>query len=133
MIELKKGEQKEVLLTLKEKTTLNDPVYLFEFISKTTKISNTCIAVDKSISGVARDRANIFDITEGTDDRLNGELILTNPGTYQYVIREQTSLTNLDTALSGAIVERGPMLLVDSESSNYITHDIEITYVIHEP
>ena len=121
------------MLTLKEKTTINDPVYLFEFISDTTRVSNTCISTDISISGSARDRANIFLITEGVDDRENGSLILTNPGSYRYLVREQTSATNLDITLSGAIVERGKMLLVDSESSNYITHDIEITYVIHEP
>jgi hypothetical protein len=133
-MKLKKSQlNQNVSLTLKEKTTITDPIYLFEFISDSTKQSNTCICQDVSTIGAARDRSNLFNITEGTDDRLNSSLILFNAGRYHYIIRQQTSATNLDTSLSGNIVERGIMLLADFETSQYIQHENIITYKVHEP
>jgi len=133
-IKLKKGQETEnVVLTLTEKTTISNPTFLFEFTSDTTKQSNTCICEDLSIEGAQRQRANIFNITEGTEDRLNSSLVLFNAGRYHYIIREQESTTNLDPDLSGAIIERGIMLLADFETSQYIQHEINVTYTVHEP
>lgn len=133
-IKLKKGETTEnVVLTLTEKTTITNPNYLFEFTNDSTKQSNTCICADLSAAGAARERANIFNITEGVDDRLNSSLVLFNAGRYHYTIREQESSTNLDPDLSGDIVERGIMLLADFETSQYIEHEINVTYTVHEP
>lgn len=130
----KNATQTNVPLSLEEKTTISDPYYLFEFESDSTKTSNTCICADVSVVGAARDRSNLFDITEGVDDRLNSSLILFNEGRYNYVVREQASSTNLDVALSGAIVERGIMiLLADPQNSTYIEHEINVTYTVHEP
>lgn len=122
-----------VALSLKEKTTISEPTYLFEFINDTTGTSNTCICQDVSVIGAQRDRSNLFNITEGTDDRLNSKLILFNEGRYKYIVREQESTTNLDVSLSGAIVERGIMILLSTAENPYIEHEIEITYVVHEP
>ena len=133
-IRLKKGETTEnVVLTLTEKTTISNPNYLFEFTSDSTKQSNTCICSDLSTPGAARERANIFNITEGVDDRENGSLILFNAGRYHYTIREQSSSTNLDPDLSGDIVERGIMLLADFDTTQYIQHETNVTYIVHEP
>ena len=79
-------------------------------------------------------RSNLFNITEGVDDRLNSSLILFNEGRYNYIVREQESTTNLDPELSGAIVQRGIMVLLASpEASNFIEHDLTIQYVVNEP
>lgn len=106
---------------------------MFEFISDSTLTSNTCICQDVSVVGDARTRSNLFNITEGVDDRLNSSLILFNEGRYHYIVREQESTTNLDPDLSGAIVERGNLLLLDTETSQYIQHEINVTYTVHEP
>lgn len=133
-IRLKKGEETQnVVLTLAEKTTISSPTYLFEFTSDLTKQSNTCICADQSTPGPARTRANLFNITEGVDDRLNSSLVLFNAGRYHYTIREQESTTNLDPDLSGAIVERGIMILADFSTNQYIEHEINVTYIAHEP
>jgi hypothetical protein len=134
-MKLTKGATTEnVALSLKEKTTIAEPIYLFEFQSDQTKTSNTCICQDVSIFGAARNRSNLFNITEGVDDRLNSSLILFNEGRYNYIVREQESPTNLDPELSGAIVQRGIMVLLASpESSNFIEHDLTIQYVVNEP
>jgi hypothetical protein len=122
-----------VALSLKEKTTISNPIYLFEFTNDTTGQSNTCICQDISIVGVQRDRSNLFNITEGTNNRLNSMLILFNEGRYRYVIRQQVSSTNLDPALSGDIVERGIMVLLSTAANPYTEHEIELTYISHEP
>jgi len=46
---------------------------------------------------------------------LIGEVELVLNGQYAYTIREQASTTNLDPALSGAIVETGKVTVTDSE------------------
>jgi hypothetical protein len=122
-----------VSLSLKEKTTISNPIYLFEFISDSTGTSNTCICQDVSIEGAQRDRSNLFNITEGVNDRLNSKLILFNEGRYKYIVRQQTSTTNLDISLSGDIVERGIMVLLSAAESPYIEHEINVTYKVHEP
>jgi hypothetical protein len=134
-MKLTKGATAEnVALSLKEKTTIVTPIYLFEFQSDQTKTSNTCICADISVFGAARNRSNLFNITEGVDDRLNSSLILFNEGRYNYIVREQESTTNLDANLSGAIVQRGIMLLLSSpEISNFIEHDLTIQYKVNEP
>jgi hypothetical protein len=60
-------------------------------------------------------------------------LILFNEGRYRYVIRQQVSSTNLDPALSGDIVERGIMVLLSTAQNPYTEHEIELTYISHEP
>jgi hypothetical protein len=133
-MKLNKGATTEnVALSLKEKTTISSPIYLFEFISDSTSTSNTCICEDVSEAGSKRDRANLFNITEGVDDRLNSSLILFNEGRYNYIIREQESTTNLDPDLSGDIVQRGIMILLGTAESPYIEHEINVTYTVHEP
>lgn len=129
----KSATTNNVALSLKEKTTLSEPIYLFEFISDSTSTSNTCICADVSTVGAQRNRANLFNITEGVDDRLNSSLILFNEGRYSYIIREQESTTNLDINLSGAIVQRGIMVLLSTAESPYIEHEINVTYKVHEP
>ena len=91
-------------LTLKEKSTLSSPVYLFQFRNVTEKVSYYCIMSDTSLY---KDRYNEFVFTEGTDNPLLGELILGAGGQYEYFVYEQTSTTNLEPALATGLVESG--------------------------
>ena len=122
-----------LVFTLEEKTTLDSPTYLFAFTSDSTNVEYTCISADLSTAGAARDRANLFTITEGADDRTNGSLILGREGMYHYIVYEQTSTTNLNPDSADGIVQRGFMRLISStsETSNYTEHSIDITYVEH--
>ena len=129
MIKLTKNASNDVTVTLTEKTTVTNPIYLWEFISDQTKNSYTVISTDVS---TALERYNRFSIVEGTDDRLNGKVILGNAGYYHYIVREQTSTTNLDVSLSGAIVEKGKMLLEDG-TTYYNENDIAVNYDVYEP
>ena len=59
-------------LTLKEKTTLSSPIYLFQFRNVTEKVSYYCIMADISLY---KDRYNEFVFTEGTDLPLESGLM----------------------------------------------------------
>ena len=114
--------------TLKEKTTLSSPIYLFQFRNVTEKVSYYCIMADISLY---KDRYNEFVFTEGTDLPLVGKLILGAGGQYEYFVYEQLSTTNLDTTLATGLVESGLMDL-ERASTTYNQHSIDQTYKTHQ-
>ena len=130
-MQLKKNQvNSNITLTLTEKTTISNPVYLFGFESDQTKVSYYCICQDLATTA-QQERYNLFDITEGIDDPLNSSLILGLQGRYHYFIYEQASTTNLDpTGLT--IVERGIMTLKGDQISNYKSYETDVTYKVYE-
>ncbi|MGL4598502.1 MAG: hypothetical protein ACRCYO_13375 [Bacteroidia bacterium] len=132
-MQLKKSfNNTNVPLTLKEKTTIDNPVYLFEFRNDTTGVRYCQIFDDVSTPGDQRDRANLFNIEIINTGSGANKIILGNVGQYGYIIHQQSSPTNLNPDLAEGIVERGRMRLIDDETSIYIEHQIEIEYVAHE-
>ena len=111
MIHLNKGTSTEFAITLQEKTTLATPFYLFKFTNDTSKVDYFCIIADTSTQ---KQRFNLFSFTEGVNDALNGSLILSGSGYYDYYIYEQDNATNLDPANATGLVEQGKMRLFDS-------------------
>lgn len=131
MILQKSTNNTNIALTLYEKTTLSPVYYLFEFQNDQTKVKYYQIFTDVSVAGSARERSNLFNIEVINSGSGANKIILGNSGLYHYTIYEQSSSSNLDpTGLT--IVERGQMRLVDGETSQYVAHEIEITYVAHE-
>ena len=131
MILQKATNNTNIALTLYEKTTLNPVYYLFEFQNDQTKVKYYQVFTDVSVAGSARQRANLFNIEVVNSGSGANKIILGNVGLYHYTIYEQSSSSNLDpTGLT--IVERGQMRLHDSETSQYVAHEIDITYVAHE-
>jgi hypothetical protein len=131
-MQLKKNQlNSNITLTLKEKTTIADPVYLFGFESDQTKESYYCICQDLATTA-QKERYNLFDITEGVNDPQNSKLILGLQGRYHFYIYEQaTGSTNLDpTGLT--IVERGIMTLKGDQVSNYKSYETDVTYTVYE-
>lgn len=113
MINLRKSQINVVVLTLTEKTTIDNPTYLFEFKDNQTKAFTYFIAEDIS---EFKERFNKFSITEKTNpNNLIGEVELVLDGQYAYTVREQSSTTNLDPLLSGAIVETGKVTVTDTD------------------
>ncbi len=131
MILQKSTNNTNIALTLYEKTTLSPVYYLFEFQNDQTKVKYYQVFTDVSVAGSARERSNLFNIEVINSGSGANKIILGNTGLYHYTIYEQSSSSNLDpTGLT--IVERGQMRLVDGETSQYVAHEIEITYVAHE-
>jgi hypothetical protein len=131
MVLTKSTVNSNIPLTLYEKTTIVGTVYyLFEFQNDQTKVKYYQIFTDVSVSGSARIRSNLFNIEVVNSGTGANKIILGNTGLYHYTIYEQASSSNLSpTGLT--IVERGQMRLIDTEASQYVAHDIDITYVAH--
>jgi hypothetical protein len=103
------------VLTLTEKCTLTNPLFLFRFINDESKVSYTFIAQDTSLHP---DRYNRFTITEKLNPTLTAsEVYLPLPGFYHYEIYEQTSPTNLNYTLSTGIVETGKVKVIGTAST----------------
>ena len=114
MITINRGETNTVILTLSEKTTIEDAVYLFEFINDQSGKTKYFIAQDISTNKI---RFNQFVIEENnTESLLTGVVKLDQLDYWKYTIREQESTTNLDPDLSGGIVEIGKVLVLQTQS-----------------
>ncbi len=128
MIHLNKGVLTSFVATCSELGTLSSPYYLLHLKNDTSKVEYYCVLVDISPSAV---RYNQFDFTEGIDDALNGKLVLTNSGYYDYFIYEQVSATNLDPE-NAELVEQGKMRLYDSNDTLSVSqHTISGTNIIY--
>jgi len=129
---LQKLTTNTVALTLEEKTTISSANYLFEFENNITKVKYYQIFTDVSTAGLARERANEFEIEVVASGAGANQIVLGNIGLYNYTIYQQASAVNLDPANAEGIVERKQMRLIDTEASIWVEHEIEITYVAHE-
>ena len=115
MIKINKNSANTVVLTLTEKCTLTNPLFLFRFTNDQSKVSYTFIALDDSLHP---DRYNRFVITEKTSPVLtNSEVNLPLPGFYHYEIYEQSSPTNLNIANAVGIVETGKVKVIGTNTS----------------
>lgn len=112
MILITKNTTNNIILTLAEKTTLTNVVYLFEVTNDSSESVKCFIAEDISPN---KYRYNEFDLIENaTEDLLNGTFELELSGFYTYNIYEQTSTTNLDPTLATNLIETGKLNVVST-------------------
>ena len=129
MIKINKAQANIVVLTLKEKTTLTNPKYLFVFKNDQTNVESKFIAADTSSY---TDRYNKFTITEKatSPNNLIGEVTLSLDGFYTYTIYEQTSSTNLNPANATGVVETGKVQVFATIVADHTySADSNITYI----
>jgi hypothetical protein len=116
VILINKNTTNTVILTLSEKTTLTNAVYLFEVINDMSNAVKCFIAEDISENKL---RYNEFEFIENTtEDLLNGTFSLELSGFYKYNVYEQTSTTNLNPLLALNLIDKGK-LNVASQLSDY--------------
>lgn len=116
---LKKNTVNTCFFTLSERTTLDPVYYLFELINTADNTIKTFLAEDISTNKL---RGNEFEIEETqSENRLTGKITLDLIGDYTYNIYEQSSSTNLDTSLTGNLVETGRVDLIEdvTEDSSF--------------
>lgn len=114
MITINRDAINIVVLTLSEKTTIEDATYLFTFTNDQSNKVKSFIPIDISPNPI---RYNRFDIIEdNTEDLENGVVKLDQLDSWSYTIREQASATNLVVANSGNIVEEGIVIVLDSST-----------------
>ena len=133
MIKLIKNQTNRVIVTASENATLSAPVYfLFELISDDTKFAKVFTANDIS-NNICRYNEFLVEVTDGTEDLLNGVINLIINGYYNYNVYQMSDATNLDIASAGGIVETGKLYLKgdlkpvttsynDNDDNNYIAY-----------
>jgi hypothetical protein len=110
MINITKNQSNVVVLTLTEKTTLNNPNYLFSFVNGNTRDVVNFIATDVSSYVTRYNEFNIIE-TGSTFTNLTGGTINLTPGMYSYTIYQQNSPTNLIISAATSLVEVGKVIV----------------------
>lgn len=95
MLQIARGANNTIILTLNESKTLTSPYYLMKMVSRDSRTEKTFIlAADQSSY---TDRYNKFVITESDTEVLtSGTVTLKPTGIWYWEVYEQTSSTNLN-------------------------------------
>jgi hypothetical protein len=138
VIRVIKDSENILTVTVTEKATVSNPIYLFKFVNQTSNVSYYFISSDTS---QFKQRYNKFLLTEKSNaNTLNGEVTLGLQGFYDYEIY-QTNLANT-SGLSSAVdaienivktVEVGVVeVLFDTEE--YAKYEVEFdTNIVYQP
>jgi uncharacterized protein YjfI (DUF2170 family) len=115
----------EVIVTLKEKTTLQVPVYLFALKNQITNLETFFIAQDTSGYPERFNRFLVL-VNDGVNP-LSGEIELTDTGYYSYKIYEQESSENLDPLNALNKVEDGILKFEHtSQQNDFYTSQVRV-------
>jgi VCBS repeat-containing protein len=116
MVVITKGQANTVTVTLKEKTTITNAYYLWEFISKASGEKKYCI--QPTDLSQYKDRYNQFIITEdSTPNPIAGEVTLATTGEWSYNVYEQASASNLSPT-GKTIVESGLVKVIGTATTD---------------
>lgn len=128
MLLINKNTSNINVLTLSEKTTLSNVVYLFECINDETKNSFCFISTDLSNN---KERYNKFSIIDNvTQLPLVGQMNF-ETGFYKYNVYEQSSSTNLDPLLAINLVDSGKLKVVVSMAAPVEFTETQEKYVVY--
>lgn len=106
-----------IIVTLTELVSISSPYYLFVFTHVTTKDVVKFIKSEVDDESDYPIRYNQFTIDAAAI--FDGQ----QPGEWHYKVYEQSSSTNTDTTLTGAIIEEGKLLLDRSAEFAYTQYD----------
>jgi hypothetical protein len=126
MIYLNKNTSNEIILTLKERASLNSPVFLFNVISQSKTETNF---ISPTISSNTRyDRLRIIE-TGSTSQNLTAGTVNLDSGYFTYNVYEQTSTTNLNlTGTTGVLLETGLLYVNGNDEITYTNNTTGLNY-----
>ena len=113
MILLEQNTVNDVFLTLKEKSTLITPEYLFKFVNDITFEEKIFLAANISTATDRYDEFLIELVSSNSENLYSGKIYLKDSGFYHYYVYEQevSSPQNLDPTLTTTQVECGKVLV----------------------
>ena len=134
MLAIRKNSNNKIVVTLREKQTLANPYFLFEFKSEVSMKVVTTIMDDLSFFP---ERFNEFLLTEtnGTQIATSGTIELTPEGMWTYRVFEQESDTNLDIELvdNKEPLEVGVVRVIGSQVQVTRNDNNDTEYTVYEP
>jgi hypothetical protein len=134
MLAIRKNSNNKIVVTLREKQTLANPYFLFEFKSEVSMKVVTTIMDDLSSFP---ERFNEFLLTEtnGTQIATSGTIELTPEGMWTYRVFEQESDTNLDVELvdNKEPLEVGVVRVIGSQVQVTRNDNNDTEYTVYEP
>lgn len=120
-MEIIKNSINKVVLTLTENSISSNSDYLLKLTNDTTgQSAQKIIALTDTSSYYQKQRANIFTITESTNEDLTNSIVnLTPSGQWTYKAYEMnpSSPRNMDESQSIKMVESGICLVIDNEET----------------
>lgn len=137
MITINKNSSNYVTVTLQEKTTITNPVYLFRFVCDLTGKEIVFTSTNLSTNTLRYDRFLIVEDVIGNQDLYNGVINLKDTGDYTYYVYEIASSSPQDLDYNNATseVERGKMICFDSTettTSSFSIDDVIDNYTFKE-
>ncbi len=138
MIKFNKSATNNVIVTLKENSTVLNPIYLFKFVSQQTLVSYYFIGSDISSY---KDRFNKFTIIEkASANTLNGEVTLGKEGFYDYKVYQTnlantSGLANAEAAVGNITkeVEDGLVYVVFAVNNDIVFDTPDDTTIVYQP
>lgn len=126
MIQVIKNQANTVVVTLKEKQTLTNPDFLFEFTHDITGQVKLFTAVDTS---AYTDRFNSFTITDNTTELPYSGQMNFNEGYHSYKVYEMNNASPVDLDPDNAVtvLETGKVEVIDDSASTDVSFDEDDT------
>ena len=127
MITIYKNTSNYITVTLAEKTTISNPVYLFRFVCDLTGKEITFTSTNLSTNTLRYDRFLIVEDVLTNQDLYSGVINLLDTGDYTYFVYEipSSSPQDLDYKNATGEVERGKMTCFDSTETTTNSFNID--------
>lgn len=125
MIYINKNTTNTLALTLTEKSQIQAPSYLFQFIDDSTKQEKLFNMLDSS--PFAR-RYNLFNLTETTNENLSNGQVELKYGFGRYKVYESVAPTLSISGTTGRVLEEG-IYYVNSYPASMNNNNINTIYV----
>jgi hypothetical protein len=123
MLEFKQDDAEvNIIVTLTENVSLEAPFFLFVFTHVLTKDVVTLLLAESDDLSNYPGRYNEF--TLAPTSLFAGK----QPGFWTYEVYEQVSSTNIDTSLTGGLLENGKLLLNRPQEFAFEMYDSAVSY-----
>lgn len=131
MIVLNRETANEVHITVTEKTTITNPVYIFRLTSETSNATKQFVSTDVSTNTIRYNKFIIETVEDsGSEDLDNAIVHMILEGFYNYEVYEAIAGSDASTSIVGLnVVESGKCFLNGPEGFNSMPDTIEDIYV----
>lgn len=131
MIRIVKNTTNTVVLTLKEKQTLENPYWIFRIWNDLEREYKIFRAIDTSLY---TDRYNRFAITDSASEILSAGVVNFDPAGFWHYEVWESEVSTLSVTTAYAMVESGKIKVEGTSNYTFVEHTPNnTTWITHEP